>query len=197
MAIVNASEQLKEHTAQGKTFDDAWNACAITLVNTAQSHCFYFILTKFYSVINENEMAQGTEIKKVLTQLCALFACCNILDGQQWTGLLNSEDMKFANKAISYLLDALRPNAVCLVDSFNIPDRVLNSSLGRYDGKVYEALYASAQKSELNQQPHFQGYEEYLKPHLDLPFLALRNRRIPSSMNDMATIAKFAKAAKL
>lgn len=194
VAVVSAGEQLKELISQGIEYDDAWNSCSITLVNTAQSYCFYFMLTKFYIAINENEMVQkDPAVKNVLTQLCALFACCNILDGQQWIGLLNSQQMKFVNQGISHLLNELRPNAVSLVDAFNIPDRVLNSSIGRFDGNVYEALYASAKKSELNQESHFPGYEEYLKPHLDLPLLALRNKPIPPKMNDMKTIAKFMK----
>jgi acyl-CoA oxidase len=48
------------------------------------------------------------------------------------------------------LLNAIRPNVVALVDAFDIPDRVLNSAIGRFDGNVYEALYKSAQLSSLN-----------------------------------------------
>ena len=47
----------------------------------------------------------------------------------------------------------------------------------------YEALYAAAADSDLNRVPKgsgataavFDGYAEYLRPHLDLEFLALRN----------------------
>jgi len=35
------------------------------------------------------------------------------------------------------VLRELRPDAVGLVDSFAIPDYVLDSSLGRFDGDVY------------------------------------------------------------
>lgn len=45
------------------------------------------------------------------------------------------------NAALRQLLKDVRPNAVALVDAFEFPDNVLNSALGRYDGKVYEALY--------------------------------------------------------
>merc|ERR1712151_171805 len=38
------------------------------------------------------------------------------------------------------LLSLIRPHAVPLVDAWNIPDFLLNSCLGRYDGRVYEAL---------------------------------------------------------
>ena len=38
-------------------------------------------------------------------------------------------------------LTATRPNAVALVDAFEFPDNVLNSAIGRHDGRVYESLY--------------------------------------------------------
>lgn len=74
------------------------------------------------------------------------------------------------------LCSALRPNAVALVDAFDFPDRVLNSDLGRYDGNVYEALCDFARTSELNSRETFDGYAEYLRPHLDLEFLKKRSR---------------------
>lgn len=46
------------------------------------------------------------------------------------------------------LLDDIRPHALRLVDSWSFPDWQLDSSLGRYDGKVYEDLFHRA--SELN-----------------------------------------------
>ena len=36
------------------------------------------------------------------------------------------------------------------MDAFDISDTVLNSALGKYDGRVYEALYKSARHSSLN-----------------------------------------------
>ena len=43
-----------------------------------------------------------------------------------------------------------RREAVPLVDAFDIPDAVLNSALGRYDGDVYRHLYEWAQKAPRN-----------------------------------------------
>jgi len=48
------------------------------------------------------------------------------------------------------LLAELRPEAVALVDSWGIPDYLLNSSLGRYDGNVYPNLVKFAQAEPLN-----------------------------------------------
>ena len=36
------------------------------------------------------------------------------------------------------------------MDAFDIPDAVLNSALGRYDGKVYRDLYERALKAPRN-----------------------------------------------
>lgn len=51
---------------------------------------------------------------------------------------------------IKELLKELRPNAVALVDAFDLNDKKLNSVLGRYDGNVYEHLYEWARRSPLN-----------------------------------------------
>lgn len=58
--------------------------------------------------------------------------------------------MSELNDAMFNLLTKIRPNAVTLVDAFAITDRKLNSTLGRYDGQVYSALYDYAMGSPLN-----------------------------------------------
>lgn len=58
---------------------------------------------------------------------------------------------------IKELLSQLRPNAVALVDAFNIHDRRLNSVLGRYDGNVYENMFEWARRSPLNSTEVSQG----------------------------------------
>ena len=57
-----------------------------------------------------------------------------------------------------------------LTDAFEFPDNALNSALGRHDGNVYEALYASAIANPLNKKQVFAGYA-HLKQHLDLDFI--------------------------
>jgi acyl-CoA oxidase len=51
-------------------------------------------------------------------------------------------------KAVMNLLAEIRPHAVRLVDAWKFPDWQLDSSLGRYDGNVYEDMFHRA--SELN-----------------------------------------------
>lgn len=53
------------------------------------------------------------------------------------------------NKLLA-LFAEIRPNAVALVDAFDYPDGILQSCLGRYDGRVYEALWDYCQQSPMN-----------------------------------------------
>ncbi len=48
------------------------------------------------------------------------------------------------------VLPSIRNECVTLVDAFDLPDNVLNSTIGRYDGKVYEALYLGAKNAQMN-----------------------------------------------
>lgn len=64
------------------------------------------------------------------------------------------------------LLAVIRPNAVGLVDSFDIRDEVLGSTLGAYDGNVYERLFEEASKSPLNRESVNKSFGLYLKPLL-------------------------------
>lgn len=63
-------------------------------------------------------------------------------------------------------LKRIRPNAVGLVDSFDLRDEILSSALGAYDGNVYERLLEEANKSPLNQELVNRSFELYLKPFL-------------------------------
>lgn len=64
------------------------------------------------------------------------------------------------------LLALIRPNAVGLVDSFDVRDEILASTLGSYDGRVYERLFEEASKSPLNAEPVNKSFQLYLKPFL-------------------------------
>lgn len=63
-------------------------------------------------------------------------------------------------------LKRIRPIAVSLVDSYDIHDTTLNSTLGAYDGNVYERLLEDANKSPLNKEPVNESFYKYLKPYL-------------------------------
>ena len=91
--------------------------------------------------------------------------------------------LALAQAAAAELCTALRPDAVALADSWDFPDRILNSVLGRHDGNIYEAIFKASVISPLNRKevPRFlQAFE----PNLDKDFLALNNAMCEEALLD-------------
>lgn len=76
------------------------------------------------------------------------------------------KDVEVLQSWLEELLALIRPNAVGLVDGFDIRDEILSSTLGAYDGNVYERLFEEAQKSPLNKELVNKSFQQYLKPFL-------------------------------
>ena len=67
-------------------------------------------------------------------------------------GYMSASQLSLARQQLYSLLKAVRREAVPLVDAFDIPDEMLNSALGRYDGDVYKHLYEWALKAPRNKK---------------------------------------------
>lgn len=173
VALSTVGDEYHALRDSGVSFDDAWNECAVELVNAVRAHCLCFIMKKFYEQL---EAVEDENCKRVLNDLCCLFGLVYIID-DQWDGLISHDQLQFIRAAAKIMIDRLRPNAVALVDAFEIPDRVLQSAIGKYDGNVYEALFESALKSSLNQSDPFDGIEN-LRKYLDTDNLKHPNARL-------------------
>ncbi|TFK73089.1 acyl-CoA oxidase [Pluteus cervinus] len=68
---------------------------------------------------------------------------------------------------INTLCKELLPHAIGLTDSFGFTDWELDSALGVYDGKVYQALWERVQTEPLNQKEVPDAYEQSIKPILE------------------------------
>ncbi len=66
---------------------------------------------------------------------------------------MSSRQVSLCREQLYSLLKTVRREAVPLVDAFDIPDPVLNSVLGRYDGDVYTHLLDWAKKAPRNKKP--------------------------------------------
>eukprot|EP01089_Gocevia_fonbrunei_P017051 TRINITY_DN5438_c0_g1_i4.p1 TRINITY_DN5438_c0_g1~~TRINITY_DN5438_c0_g1_i4.p1 ORF type:complete len:416 (-),score=97.17 TRINITY_DN5438_c0_g1_i4:40-1287(-) len=177
-AVVEIGEVLKwnlggEGEEDDQTIVSSLNNCGLDLTDAVRIHCMTFMLSNFVDTV---KAVEDVESRKVLAQLCGLYALSVITDDPRFIGYVDQASLKLAKAALGDLLEDLRKNVVGLVDAFDIPDRVLNSTIGRSDGNIYEALFESARKSGLNKKEVFDGYNEYLKPHLDPEFLKVGNK---------------------
>ncbi len=158
----------------GEDLQKAFESLAMEASLASYAHSYYIILLNF---TNRIQAIKDTKISTVLTRLCLLFACCNLRE-DNWGGILESSQFKFINQTINILLSEIRPDCISLCDAFDYSDFILKSTIGRYDGNVYEALFDAAQHSTLNKQEVFQGFDEVLKPHLNKKLLKHGNNPI-------------------
>eukprot|EP01059_Diplonema_ambulator_P035054 TRINITY_DN8143_c0_g1_i2.p1 TRINITY_DN8143_c0_g1~~TRINITY_DN8143_c0_g1_i2.p1 ORF type:complete len:802 (+),score=306.11 TRINITY_DN8143_c0_g1_i2:233-2407(+) len=192
VSIYRADRTVEEMMARGVKKDEAWQGSSVTLVAAAERHCYYFMFSKFVEAVKE---CKDPATKAALEKLCQLYAMNQLNDGSGWAGIINAKEAEYIEAGITILLKSLRPDAVTLVDAFDIPDRVLNSAIGRSDGNVYEAIYEHARVSPLNKTGPFAGFTEHVKPHLDEKFLQLRGQ--PTAALKKAMAPKKSKKSKM
>ena len=173
--ITNAQTFAEEIQGKEREVGTVWNENCNELLQAASAHSYYLLFTNFVDRIKE---APTEAIKRPLTRLLCVFACTNILD-DNWGDMLERDQFAFVRQAAYQLMTELRPDAVTLVDSFDYKDHILKSTIGRYDGNVYEALFDAAQRSTLNRKDPFDGFEKYLKPTTNKEFLKHGNKVIP------------------
>nr|XP_053627761.1 probable peroxisomal acyl-coenzyme A oxidase 1 [Cherax quadricarinatus] len=163
--ISETAARLQQYCDMGKPFEHAWNSCSVLLVKCAQAHIRYFTCVKYVAGIENAELSEGG--RNVLRRLCRLYLIYHITLNQGdflRSGSLTSHHISTLEGEMCNLLAALRHDAVSLVDSFDIHDRILDSTLGCWDGNVYQRMFDEAQKSPLNQTDVPEAYYKYLRP---------------------------------
>uniref|UniRef100_A0A3Q3MC61 Acyl-coenzyme A oxidase n=1 Tax=Mastacembelus armatus TaxID=205130 RepID=A0A3Q3MC61_9TELE len=160
-----ATKSIQEELQHRKSQEDAWNNSAIDLVRASDAHCHYVVVKLFTDKLGE---IGDTAVHSVLSSLALLYALYGITqnsgDFLQVRKILTSIHQLSISGHIKELLSQLRPNAVALVDAFDIHDKRLNSVLGRYDGNVYEQMFEWARRSPLNSTEVHESFHKYLKP---------------------------------
>ncbi|KAJ3023886.1 hypothetical protein HKX48_000072 [Thoreauomyces humboldtii] len=131
----------------------------------SRAHCQLVIVENFADALAPNGVASSVSpaLRIVLTRLLALYA----LDVMQQDigSFAPYVDVRVHGKLVKQgarrLLTELRSDAVPLVDAWAFSDYLLHSTLGRYDGKVYEALVEEAGKEPLNNGKNFIVHQDY------------------------------------
>ena len=132
----------------------SWNSLLVDFWRLSTAHSQYLVVKNFYEALHNNdiESALGEETAALMHKMFRLYALHTL--EQEASEFFSSSAVTVRQiqlsrtKAVMKLLEEIRPHAVRLVDSWSFPDWQLDSSLGRYDGKVYEDLFRRA--SELN-----------------------------------------------
>ena len=151
-ALVDLERKLEAAQARGMTAVEAWNAYCPDIVRASEAHCFYVMVRSFNQAVLKLEN-DGNPLSGVLREQCDLFALWWMQeragDFFQSGFFSNTSHIAWIREGVRKRLASIRPNAVSLCDSWGHSDHMLHSVLGRHDGRVYEALWDSAQ-SDVN-----------------------------------------------
>ncbi|KAG7175000.1 Peroxisomal acyl-coenzyme A oxidase 1-like 2, partial [Homarus americanus] len=129
--VSETAARLQEYCDMGRPFEHAWNSSSVLLVKCAQAHIRYFTCEKYVVGVENPGLSEG--VQNVLRQLCRLYLIYHITLNQGdflRSGALTGYNMSILEGEMCRLLAALRPDAVSLVDSFDVHDRILDSTLG-------------------------------------------------------------------
>jgi acyl-CoA oxidase len=133
---------------------NSWNSLLVDFWRLSTAHSQYLVVKNFYEALSAKETISSLDENTIglLHKLFRLYAL-NTLQ-QEASEFFSSAAVTIRQITLTRtvqvmkLLEEIRPHAVRLVDAWSFPDWQLDSSLGRYDGKVYEDLFRRA--SELN-----------------------------------------------
>mmetsp|Transcript_9065 Transcript_9065/g.12148 ORF Transcript_9065/g.12148 Transcript_9065/m.12148 type:complete len:713 (+) Transcript_9065:72-2210(+) len=179
-AVYRASSRLQAIVTRGVGYSDAWNMCSVDLITASRIHCEYIIASFFF---DEVAACPDASLRQPLTELSLLYAALLVSENSgDLAGHLSVSQGEALRQFIWDLLQKVRPNAIAFTDAFEFTDNILNSALGRHDGRVYESLYAAAKASPLNKTDPFAGYK-FLEQVLDKDFLKEHKAQVRHTPN--------------
>ncbi|XP_023299625.2 probable peroxisomal acyl-coenzyme A oxidase 1 [Lucilia cuprina] len=166
IAFENLSQRLKAGQSEG----EAANNTGIEYTQAAELHGRSFVIASFLEeVTGPNAKLRNPALNKVLEELLELYLVHTSLrhmnDLLRFISITDA-DLRSLQVRLEEALKALRPNAVAICDGFDHHDNNLRSTLGSYDGNVYERLFEAAKKSPLNKEPVPKSFQTHLRPFM-------------------------------
>lgn len=139
--------------------EDAWNDKMMELVTASRIHTWYYVGWNFVEMIRQIDSQRDAPIRNILERLAVLFLLHRInaeihlfLEG----GYMNAKQAKLIRQQIVDSCKDIRPQVVPLIDAFAIPDWVIKSPFGRYDGDIYNKYFEM-----VNSAPNAVGRPSY------------------------------------
>ncbi|KAE8382411.1 acyl-CoA dehydrogenase/oxidase C-terminal [Aspergillus bertholletiae] len=126
----------------------SWTSLMTQLHRLSQAHSLALLVEIFYDTL-QNDRSLPQPAKDTLRDLYLLFAFFH-MEAQAYdffrSGAVSQRDLDQLPNQVRQLMARVEPHAVALVDAWKIPDYLLDSALGRFDGKVYEDLFHRAHR---------------------------------------------------
>jgi acyl-CoA oxidase len=142
------------HTQRNKE-KKSWNSLLLLLRKVSHAESESLLVANFAAALESPEEVVNPQLRPHLERLFRLYAYHTMDNSAREFAkalAVSEEELDELPQVIQSIMAEVRPHAVSLVDSWRIPDFLLDSALGRYDGKVYEDLFNRAHRlNPLNQ----------------------------------------------
>jgi len=127
-----------------------WTGLMIQLHELSRAYSEQILVTNFYNALSSHPTSSLShptpEVLRACFRLFSLYTLSQSSTSFLLTSSIVQSSLLQLPDTILNLMREVRPHAVKLVDAWSIPDWLLNSALGRYDGKVYEELFDMAHR---------------------------------------------------
>jgi acyl-CoA oxidase len=123
--LLSAAQRLKRRIDDGTDPFDAFTDVQDHLVDLARAHAEALVLDRFIDAVNDTDDAG---VRDVLDRLRSLYGLAAIEADLDWfleANYVESGKSKAIRNEVNTLCDAIRPDALALVDAFAIPDDCL------------------------------------------------------------------------
>ncbi|KAI9146271.1 acyl-CoA dehydrogenase/oxidase [Paraphysoderma sedebokerense] len=176
---------LAAKASSGTAFADLNVECARLSV----AHSQFILVQCFHAKLHQIQKSDPSvyPVMKLVNDVFAMHSIEKCMGDFTEDGYLNYDQATWLREALKQSLGDMLKDAVALVDAWDFSDYELDSTLGRSDGKVYEALFERALADPVNQGQNGKaialGYEQYIKP-------LLKGERTKKSSVDKAITGK-------
>lgn len=126
-----------------------WTKLMIQLHALSRAYSEQILITNFHNALTSQQSrlsGPNSEALRISFRLFALYTMEQSATSFILTTSIPSSCLTALPDSVLDLMTQLRPHAVKLIDAWSIPDFLLGSALGRYDGKVYEELFDMAHR---------------------------------------------------
>ena len=127
--LASAAKRLKKLIDSGLAPYDAFNVVQHQMIDVTQAYLERIVLEQFQIAITS---IKDPNSKTVMVKLCQLYALSQIEINKGWyleDGYMEAVKTKAIRKMVNQLCWNLRPEAVSLVEAFNIPDSCLSAPI--------------------------------------------------------------------
>ncbi|RAQ65599.1 fatty-acyl coenzyme A oxidase (Pox1) [Aspergillus flavus] len=125
-----------------------WTSLMTQLHRLSHAQSLALLVEIFHDTL-QNDRSLPPPAKNTLRDLYHLFAFFH-METHAYdffrSGAAPQRDLDELPNRVRHLMARIEPHAVALVDAWKIPDYLLDSALGRFDGKVYEDLFHRAHR---------------------------------------------------